>query len=153
MAQIFSKYFGSFDLEQHEVVHFPSGLPGFEDQTHFAALSIPGQEPILYLQSLTRPDLCLITLPARVFDSGYCVELNSEERDTLSLPADGRIRIGNDIACQVIVTVNENLEPSANLAAPLIINPAKHLGIQIFQAADEYSFRHTLTAGLQPAEC
>jgi flagellar assembly factor FliW len=153
MAQIFSKYFGSFDLREREIVHFPGGLPGFEDQTQYAALSIPGQEPILYLQSLTRPELCLITLPARVFDSSYRVELNSEERETLSLPAEGSLRIGSEIACQVIVTVDENREPLANLAAPLIINLACHRGIQVFQAAAQYSFRHPLAATLQLAGC
>ena len=153
MAQIFSKYFGSFDLHEREIVHFPCGLPGFEDQTHYAALSIPGQEPLLYLQSLTRPDLCLITLPARVFDSSYQVELNPEERETLSLPADGPLEIGVEIACQVIVTVDENREPAGNLAAPLIINLTTNRGLQIFQMASHYSFSHPLAAALQLAVC
>lgn len=153
MAQIFSKYFGSFDLREREIVHFPGGLPGFEDQTHYAAISIPGQEPLLYFQSLTRPDLCLITLPARVFDSSYQVELSPEDREALSLPAGGPIDIGIEIACQVIVTVNENREPAGNLAAPLIINLLTNRGMQLFQMAANYSFSHPLSAALQLASC
>src|SRR5258708_799343 len=102
MAQITSNYFGTFDTREREVVHFPGGIPGFEEQTHYAALSIPGQEPILYLQSLTRPELCLITLPARVFCPNYQLELNPEDREALALPTVLNLRIGMEIACQVI---------------------------------------------------
>jgi flagellar assembly factor FliW len=153
MAQILSRYFGSFDIREREVVYFPDGLPGFEDQTHYAALSIPGQEPILYLQSVTRPELCLITLPARVFRPDYELELNPEEQETLGLPSTCEMRIGQEIACQVIVTVDQGREPAANLAAPLVINLSNHLGIQTFQAGANYSFRHPLAETLQPAGC
>jgi flagellar assembly factor FliW len=153
MAQIISNYFGTFDTREREVVHFPAGIPGFEEQTHYAALSIPGQEPILYLQSLTRPDLCLITLPARVFCPDYELELNPEDREVLALPTGPNLRIGTEIACQVIVTVGENREPTANLAAPLVINLANHTGMQVFQAAANHSFRHPLVEMPQCLEC
>jgi flagellar assembly factor FliW len=153
MARIFSRYFGSFDIHEREVVHFRDGLPGFEDQTHYAALSIPGQEPILYLQSITRPELCLITLPARVFVPGYQLELSPEEQEALALPSESSMRIGKEIACQVIVTVDQGREPSANMAAPLVINLSNHLGIQVFQAGSNYSFRYPIAEMLQPAGC
>jgi flagellar assembly factor FliW len=153
MSQINSRYFGKFDTREREVVNFPCGLPGFEEQTHYAALSIPGQEPILYLQSLTRAELCLITLPARVFRPDYELELNPEEREALGLPAGSNLRIGKDVACQVIVTVDQTREPSANLAAPLVINLANHLGMQVFQAGADYSFRHPLAEIPQLVKC
>jgi flagellar assembly factor FliW len=153
MKQILSRYFGRFDLVERELVHFKNGLPGFEDQTRFAALSIPGQEPILYLQSTTRPELCLITLPARVFSPDYRLDLNSEEREALELPDFPDLRIGSEVACQVIVTVDQRREPAANLAAPLVINLSNHLGIQVYQSGAAYSFRHPVAEMLQLAEC
>jgi flagellar assembly factor FliW len=153
MAQIFSRYFGRFDIPERELVRFKNGLPGFEDQTQYAALSIPGQEPILYLQSVTRPELCLITLPARVFFSDYRLDLTSEDRESLELP-DGPVPgIGTGVACQVIITVDQDREPAANLAAPLVINLSNHFGIQTFQAGAGYSFRHPISEILQFAEC
>jgi flagellar assembly factor FliW len=153
MSRIVSRYFGSFELEGREVVHFRNGIPGFEDQTEYAALSLPGQEPILYLQSLTRPELCLITLPARVFCPDYRLELGPEERESLELPPSAELEIGRDIACQAIVTVDRNREPAANLAAPLVINLSNHLALQVFQARQGYSFQHALAQSLQLAEC
>jgi flagellar assembly factor FliW len=153
MAQITSRYFGTFDLRERELVHFPCGLPGFEDETQYAVVSIPGQEPILYLQSVTRPDLCLITLPARAFRPDYHLELNADERETLSLPAESELNIGRDVACQVIITVDRNSEPAANLAAPLVINLSNHLGMQVFLAGADYSFQHPLAEELQLAGC
>jgi flagellar assembly factor FliW len=153
MTPIVSRYFGRLIPEEQELVHFRNGLPGFEDQTRYAALSIRGQEPILYLQSLTRPELCLITLPARVFVPDYRLELAPEERDSLELPEQSEIRIGREVACQVIVTTDQNRELAANLAAPLVINLRNHLGIQVFQSCASYSFRYPVAALLQPAPC
>jgi flagellar assembly factor FliW len=151
MPQFVSRYFGCFSPREEELVHFRYGLPGFEDQTQYAAVSIPGQEPILYLQSLTRPELCLITLPARVFCPDYQLELSSEDRESLELPEDSQVGIGSEVACQVIVTTDQNREPAANLAAPLVINLRNHFGIQVFQASATYSFRHPVAALLRPA--
>jgi flagellar assembly factor FliW len=153
MIRLVSRYFGTFDISEDDVVHFPVGLPGFEDQTRFAALSIPGQEPILYLQSLTCSELCLITLPSRVFCPDYRLELNPEEREILGLPMESKPSIGREIACQAIITVDENREPAANLAGPLVINLSTRVGIQVFQLASEYTFRHPIGEILQPIEC
>jgi flagellar assembly factor FliW len=153
MATIVSRYFGAFDLRDREVVHFPVGLPGFEGPTDYAALSIPGQEPILYLQSVSRPELCLITLPARAFRLDYQLELNQEEREMLALQPESELEIGRDLACQVIVTVDQNREPGANLAAPLVINLLNKRGIQVFLAGADYTFHHPIAEELQLAEC
>ena len=153
MTKIVSRYFGSFDLQDKDLVQFPYGLPGFEEQTQFAALSIPGQEPILYLQSLSRPELCLLTLPARVFCPDYQFDLSLEDRHSLELPERADLQIGSDVACQVIVTVGKDREPAANLAAPLLINLSNHKGLQIFQSHFGYSFQHPITGVLEAAPC
>jgi flagellar assembly factor FliW len=153
MTKVFSQYFGAFDLADREVFRFPNGLPGFEDQFQFAAHSIPGQEPILYLQSVTRPELCLITVPARTFDPSYRPDLSPEDRETLHLNSSQDAQVGSSLACQVIVTVNESRQPTVNLAAPLVINLANRIGIQIFQSGAAYSFRHPLVEMPQPAPC
>jgi flagellar assembly factor FliW len=153
MTRIVSRYFGSFDLHDKDLVYFPYGLPGFEDQTQYAALSIPGQEPILYLQSVARPELCLLTLPARVFCPDYQLELSPEDRLVLGLPERSNPRIGVDVACQVIVTVDQDREPAANLAAPLLINLSSRRALQIFQVHFGYSFQHPVASVLQAAPC
>jgi flagellar assembly factor FliW len=149
MALIISRYFGTFDIHEREVVHFPVGLPGFEDQKDYAALCIPGQEPILYLQSLNRSELCLITLPARAFRHAYQLELSAEDRELLGFLSDSELTIGKDIACQVIVTMDQNSEPAANLVAPLVINLSNHHAVQVFLAGADYSFHHPLAEELR----
>jgi flagellar assembly factor FliW len=51
------------------------------------------------------------------------------------------------------VTVDQNSEPAANLAAPLVINLSNHRGIQVFLAGADYSFQHPIAEELQLAEC
>ncbi len=143
-----SKYFGRLEFQLVDLFHFPRGLPGFEQETEFFAVSVPGQEPVMYLQSRRTPDFCLITLPARVCCHKYLLDLSAEERDLLGIPAASVPLIGVEIACQAIVTMDESHEPVANLAAPLVLNLLNRLGTQSFQADSDYSFRHLLSSTL-----
>lgn len=135
-----------------DLFHFPRGLPGLEEEVSFFAVSIPGQEPLMYLQSTRTPGLCLITLPARACRQDYSLELSPDEKDLLGILASTTPRIGIEVACQVIVTVDERREPVANLAAPLVLNLATRLATQSFQAMSDYSFRHLISDSvvLQP---
>jgi flagellar assembly factor FliW len=151
MPEIVSTYFGRLEYRPEDTILFPRGIPGFEEETCYVGLSIPGQEPILYLQSLSRPDFCLITLPVRAVYSDYKLELPPEELSDLQLAPGAGLSIGENIACQAIVTVDETREPSANLAAPLLINLSNRRGIQVFQMNPAYSFRHALLNASTPA--
>ena len=52
----------------------PSGdysLPGFEDRSRFLPLTFPGREPLVFLQSLDRVELCFLALPVLRFEWAY----------------------------------------------------------------------------------
>ena len=59
-----TKYFGPVAYEESNVLRFPAGLPGFEEERRFLSLEQPAHAPLVFLQSLTTPDLCFVALPA-----------------------------------------------------------------------------------------
>ena len=65
MPTIRTKQFGSIDYDDADIFEFPAGLPGFEAEQRFLCIERPALRPVAFLQSVTNPELCFITLPAR----------------------------------------------------------------------------------------
>jgi flagellar assembly factor FliW len=150
MPQIQSKFFGNVSFHGHDLFHFPIGLPGFEGEKEFVGIEIPDQRPVLYLQSTASQDLCLITMPVRACLNEYQLDVTPEERQLIGLEDTGLLTIGFEVACMAIVTVDESGEPTANLAAPLVMNLATRRCVQSFQAESDYSFQHRLSGSAEP---
>lgn len=136
-----SEYFGTLSLDKAAILSFPQGLPGFEKERQFAAIQIPGQHPLIYLQSVSSPSLCLLTFPVQTIDSKYQYEVSAEERDLLRLPEG----TANMLAL-AIVAVEPETGPTANLAAPLIVNLQNNLAVQSLQPDTALPYSYPLTA-------
>jgi len=145
---LFSAYFGTLNLEKAAILSFPQGLPGFENERQFAAIQIPGQHPLIYLQSVATPDLCLLTFPVGTIDSNYSLQVSAEDRDVLQLPLTNSPEQTDNLLALAIVAIDPDAGATANLAAPLVVNLHNHLALQSLQpnAALSYNFPLTVTA-------
>jgi len=130
---LFSAYFGTLNLEKAAILSFPQGLPGFETERQFAAIQIPGQHPLIYLQSVATPDLCLLTFPVNAIDSNYRLHVSAEDRDTLELPATEILDTTANLLALAIVSVEQGAGATANMAAPLVVNLKTNLVLQAVQ--------------------
>jgi|YNPBryunderm2012_1023409.scaffolds.fasta_scaffold00984_11 flagellar assembly factor FliW len=139
-----TRHFGIVEYERDSVFEFPAGLPGFEDQREFVALQQSHIRPIVFLQSLRRPDLCFITLPVQAIEPGYRLSLSAEDLRLLELPEDRQPEIGKQVLCLAIVAVAEGQPPTANLLAPVVVNLANRRAVQAIMSDSGYSHRHPL---------
>ena len=138
-----TKYFGAVECPQSLVIKFPLGLPGFECLTDFLCLEQPALRPLVYLQSVAEPQVCFLTLPARVIEPSYQLAIENHDAQILELGAEAP-QIGSNIACIAILCTGPDRVPSANLAAPVVINIARRIGLQIVQIRSEYDCAHPL---------
>jgi flagellar assembly factor FliW len=141
MTQIASEYFGTLNYGPESVFHFPEGLPGFEDETLFIALQIAEQRPLAYLQSARRPGLCFLTLPVETLSPGYQLNIVPEDLQLLGFAETDQPRIGADILCLALISVDESQPATANLRAPLVINLSTHLAVQAIQDESTHPVR------------
>lgn len=144
--QFQTRHFGTIDYQTDALVEFPAGLPGFEDEREFVALEQPFNKPIVFLQSLRRPELCFITLPVQTIEPGYRLAMSSEDLRLLGLPEDRQPELGTDVLCLAIVAVAEGQAPTANLLAPVVINLNNRRAAQAILSDSGYSHRHPLLA-------
>lgn len=144
MPQLATKYFGAIDYRQDAVLEFPNGMPGFEDEHRFLPLELPPSAPLVFLQSLDRPELRFITLPVLSVDPGYQLQISTEDLLALGLPEEHQPDLRAEVLCLVIIRVSEDRTPTVNLLAPIVINLATRRAVQSIRTDSEYSHQHPL---------
>lgn len=152
MRTFSSRHFGSIRYEDDATFTFPAGLPGFEQERCFIPVEHQASKPLVFLQSLTRPELCFITLPVLAVNRDYRLAVSAEDLRALGLASDRQPSIGADVLCLAILSVAEGRLPTANLLAPVVINLKTRRGLQAIQEESAYSHQYPLLA--QPeGEC
>jgi flagellar assembly factor FliW len=153
MPRLLSKYFGELEYSPEAAFQFAAGIPGFEDQTAFVFLDQPHNHPLVFMQSLSQPDLCFIAVPVFVADPRYKVNLSPEDRESLKLSSPLDPRIGVDVLCLALVTVREDADPTVNMASPIVLNLKNRIGVQSIQERSHYSMQHPLSPPSEMSPC
>ena len=143
MPSFDTQNFGTVEYEGNSTVEFPQGLPGFEERRRFVALTFPDSKPLVFLQSLEDRSLCFVTLPVLSIDQHYRLEVCEEDLARLGLAPEQQPRIGRDVACLAVLTLQES-GPTANLLAPIVINIGNLKAVQSIAPESGYSHQHAL---------
>lgn len=143
--------FGPVEYKEDAVWEFPHGLPAFEDQTRFLPIERPGYAPLVFLQSLPRPELCFLTLPVQMLIPQYQLSVTTEDLAALDLDTAAQPRIGDEVLCLAILSVTGNQPPTANLLAPVVVNLKNRRAVQAVRLDATYSYQHPV-AVLEPVE-
>lgn len=144
MPEIQTQYFGAIAYDPAEVLRFPLGMPGFEQQREFLAIQQQATQPLIFLHSLADAGPCFVALPVELVESNYRPDAGGPERAALGLPDSGELRIGRDLLCLAIVSMHE-IGWTANLLGPILINVPARVGVQAIQTESGYSHRHALS--------
>jgi flagellar assembly factor FliW len=116
-------------------LEFPNGIPAFETERHFRLID---REPLLFLESETNPELSFLLLPVALIDPDYRMAIAAEDQETIGASAPSRL------LCLAVITAAEDLPPTANLLAPVIVNLDSGRAVQAVRSDSLYSHRHAL---------
>jgi flagellar assembly factor FliW len=111
-------------------------LPGFESQTRFLLVQ---RAPLVALQSIDTPDLCFLAMPVEAIQRDYQLAMTPEDQRALSLTTPP--------LSLAILSATEAGNWTANLLAPVVINPETRCALQAVRADSLYSHQHPLPAG------
>lgn len=140
-----SKYHGAIRYEPEQILHMPEGLFGFPDEKQFLLLELPSTRPLAFLQSIATSDLCFIALPAQVVTADYRLELTAADVEKLGYSVEAPPVLGSTVLCLALLTMRDKQETTANLMAPLVIDIARHRGLQTLTQTG-YSHQHPIAA-------
>lgn len=140
--KIDTKYFGEIEIGDEKIIHFDSGILGFEDYKDYTILydiEADGKSFFSWLQSVDEKMLSFpIVNPLKV-DENYNPTVNDEMLKPIGSYSD------EDIAIFLLATIPQDVkETSVNMRAPLIINASTRKGIQLILDGQEYEIRHKL---------
>ncbi len=134
---------GDIEFDEKEVIHFPGGIPAFEQQREFIILAMGEELPFYYLQAVHNPHLCLAVAQPFSFFADYSIDISDEDLKILDFQDQVE-----DLLIYVVLTIPEDYQNStANLLAPIIVNQASRKGLQFIAANSPYKTRHYLFPG------
>ena len=133
-----TKYFGPVEYEADDVVRFPNGLFGFEEEKEFLLLPFEGSHgTLLCFQSLAHPSLAFVAMNPFSLLPSYSPALAEEELAFLGVQQSGEL--GYYVLCVVREPVQET---TVNLKCPVVINPDTRTAIQAILTDGGYHMRH-----------
>jgi len=136
-----STRFGEFDANQGNILTFTEGLSGFETEIDFALLPFdPNIEcPLMWLHSLTRPDLAFVITNPNLYMPDYKVDLSDTEKRDIALGPNDIMKV------YVIVRVPEDYrQMTGNFLAPIVVNETRMICKQFVLTNPAYETRHFL---------
>lgn len=145
--QISTTRFGTIEVENDRILHFPLGLLGFETLQRFVLIDSDEIEPMRWLQSVDDGSLAFLVVEPQLFFPDYKAKLTGEDKKVLDLTRDEDLAV----ACLVVIPDNPN-DMTVNLLGPLVMNAEKRVGKQLVMHDSGYSPRQRLLPDEAPQE-
>ena len=121
------------------VVTFSEGLPGFENHRQFVLVASTDMAPFTVMQGLESEAPSFVTVDPRMVDRAYPTTLDRVDLARLSAHEQ------EPLLWLAIVAAHEDGRATANLRAPVVINPGTMRGIQIIAVESPYRTDHPLS--------
>jgi flagellar assembly factor FliW len=125
--------------ETTTVVRFPEGLPGFEGVHDWQVVVHQDALPFFWIQAIPSSSISLLIVDPKVIAPNYAVTFSKSELARIGLSP------GEPHVAFVVVTLRPE-GATANLRAPLVINPARMIGAQVILDDAEWPLRRPVFA-------
>ena len=135
-----SKYFGEVEYESDDLLTFPAGLFGFDEEHDFLLLPFEGSAgSLLCFQSIQTPALAFVAMDPFSLKPDYAPQLQPQELKSLGVAESQAL--GFYVLCVVKNPVSES---TVNLKCPIAINPETRVARQVILEEEAYEMRHPL---------
>lgn len=135
-----TKHFGEVDIDEANILEFPEGIFGFQDEKRYVILyeNIEGG-PFSWLQSLDNEHTSIPLINPMNYFPEYNPEISFKDVEKI-----GELK-QEDLILFSVVVVPENIENmTTNLKAPILVNIKTKKGIQVIAQDEEYEIKHNL---------
>lgn len=144
-----TKYFGEISCEEEDIITFPAGLFGFEEEHRFLLLPFEGSaSTLLCFQSVATPALAFVAMDPFALRPDYAPELQRNELKALG------VKDSQELGFYVLCVVKKPVSDSTvNLKCPVAIHPETRVARQVILETDAYEMRHPLSEFKEGAPC
>jgi flagellar assembly factor FliW len=139
ITKLLTKRFGEIEVPEDKIIDIKNGIIGFPEASEYLFIEKDRNDPFKWLQSVQFGDLAFVLLDPFIFFPGYQVSLSKELADDLELDS-----IEQAIALVIVVIPKDLRDITANLLAPVILNPYKRIAKQVILSDNSYTTKHFL---------
>lgn len=135
--EIDTKYFGVTPYTEDEVITFPNGIFGFEENRRFILIRFEDENGgLLCLQNIENEQLAFVVINPFCFMPGYKPVLTEAELKKLEVASSEELLFYN------ICVLDEDIEKSSvNLRCPLAVNGETKQAAQVILEDAQYAFK------------
>ena len=146
--KLLTKYFGEIDCPEEEVLRFPEGLFGFEEEKAFYLLPFEGGGgSLLCFQSAATPALAFVAMNPFSLKPDYAPVLTGEELRELD------VERSEDLCFYTLCVVRNPVgDSTVNLRCPVAINDQTRRAMQVILETDAYQMHHPLAEFVRRGE-
>ncbi len=136
--------FGDVAVTQDDVLEFAEGLLGFGHLRRFVLLDDPNDDIFAWLQSCEDSEIAFPVLEPEMFSPHYTVDLSKSDFESLGFASMDEARFFTIITIPVDPT-----QMTANLKAPIVVNPKKKIARQCVLQDSSLAIREPIFSKLQ----
>ena len=128
--------FGEIEFPEEVLIQFPEGVLGFPDDRRYLLLEHDADNgPFKWLHSADSPDLAFIVVDPLLIVPAYTINIDGDTAKMIELDD------ATKAAFMSIINVPQDnpILMTANLKAPLVVNPDQRLGRQVIQGSQTFS--------------
>jgi flagellar assembly factor FliW len=132
--------FGSMQIDERMLIHFPDGLLGFPDIKHYVIFEHDQDAPFKWLQATDEPALAFVIMDPFLLLPDYQVEIQAQDLHAL------RVHDTSQVSIFVILTIpaGQPARMTANLKGPVLVNGENRWAKQLVLTNSQYHTRHPL---------
>jgi flagellar assembly factor FliW len=140
IVKLMTTRFGVIEVPDKDVIFFSFGVLGFPEVRRYVLVDHDGTTPLKWLQALDKPELAFPIVQATDLVEDYHITVPPDELAALGMEAIAELH------AYVILTIPQGApeRTTANLKAPILMNPSTHQARQIL-AAEDYPIRFALS--------
>ena len=136
-----TKYFGEIECHPEDMLHFPEGLFGFEEEKEFFLLPFEGSEgSLLCFQSAATPELAFVAMNPFSLKPDYAPVLTARELKAME------VERSEELCFYTLCVVRSPVADSTvNLRCPVAINDHTRRAVQVILEEGGYHMHHLLS--------
>lgn len=130
--------FGNLEVDNDQIITFPTGLVGFSELRGFVAIDHGSDSPFVWLQAIEDPAVAFLVVDPAVFIADYAPLMSEACADALQM-SESTQRVVYTI---VNIPPGQPEEMTLNLAGPIVVNVEKRLAAQLVLEDEIYELKH-----------
>jgi len=134
-------------VSEEVLLAFPEGMPGFERHHRFALLQDTKLAPFFWLQSLHDPLVGFLVITPGLLVADYEFDIADPDVELLGLSDPSEARV-----LTILVVPEDVRAMTANLQAPIVVNPAQRIAKQVILTDERFPLRFPVFAHLNAEE-